>query len=295
MTLAPRTLVQAFALALVLAPLTASAGELSKEQCLDAHSQGQDAKAQNKLTLARKLFMTCAQQACPTLVQGDCARFANDLTQLQPSVTFVARDGNGADLPDTTVYVDDALVVTRLDGNLHDVDPGKHTVRFQNGSKEQVLTIVIGPGEKGRALVATFGGGAVPSPATAAASSGAKAPTKPTSVTKHPGLAKPLIYTGVVLAVGGAALATVGMLRVPGNCTLATHQCAAPPGDPSLGTAAGAIKTFNIGLAVGVVGVAAIAGGLTWYIKGAHVEKEKLAVSPWMLSSGGGVAVGGAF
>jgi hypothetical protein len=287
----------ALALALVCVPLAASAGELTKEQCLDAHSQGQDAKVQNKLTLARKLFMTCAQQACPALVQGDCARFANDLQQQQPSVTFVARDSNGTDLPDTTVYVDDALVVTRLDGNLHDIDPGKHVVKFQNGSKEQVLTIVIGNGEKSRALVATFAapGSGVPSPGAAAASTVAKTPTKPVATTKHPGGAKPLIYGGIGLMLGGAALASVGILRVPGNCALSTHQCAAPPGDPTLGTASGAIKLFDAGVAIGAVGVAAIAGGITWYIKGARVEKERLAVQPWMVSSGGGVALGGAW
>jgi hypothetical protein len=285
-------LAHALAAVVVCIPLAASAGELTKEQCLDAHSQGQDAKQQNKLTLARKLFMTCAQASCPSLVQGDCARFANDLQQLQPSVSFAARDGNGADLPDTTVYVDDALVVTRLDGSLHDLDPGKHVVKFQNGSKEQVLTIVLGSGEKGRALVATFGAPAavVPTPAAAATSVVAR---EPRTVITRPALAKPLAYTGVVLAAGGGALAIVGVLRVPGNCSLSTHQCAAPPGDPTLKNAASAIKLVDIGIATGVVGIAAIASGITWYVRGKHVDKERIAVTPWLGAAGGGIALSG--
>src|ERR1700688_4967853 len=110
MTLARHVL--AVATALACTGSRARAGELTKEECLDAHSRGQDAKEQNKLSLARKLFLSCAQPACPSLVQGDCARFADDLSRVQPSVSFVARDSAGADLPDTTVYVDDMLVAT---------------------------------------------------------------------------------------------------------------------------------------------------------------------------------------
>ena len=133
------------------------AGDLSKEECLDAHSNGQDAKEQGKISLARKLFLTCAQSSCPSLVQGDCARFADDLSRMQPTISFAARDSAGADLPDTTVYIDDVLVVTRLDdGKPHDVDPGKHVMKFTNGGHDQVVTVVIGAGEKGRTVVGTF-------------------------------------------------------------------------------------------------------------------------------------------
>src|SRR3569833_3554971 len=96
-------------------PAMASAGELTKEECVDAHGKGQDAKDQGKLTLARKLFLACAQPSCPTLVSNDCARVADDLTRQQPSVSLAARDGQGAALPDATVYIDAVLVANRLD------------------------------------------------------------------------------------------------------------------------------------------------------------------------------------
>lgn len=271
----------------------AFAGELSKEQCVAAHSEGQDAKAQNRLSLARKLFMTCAQQGCPALVQGDCARFANELSQLQPSISLIARDGSGGDLPDTTVYIDDALVVTRLDGNLHDVDPGKHVIKFQNGNKEQVQTIVIGSGEKGRAIVATFGSPTLPSPRNAAAAASTDGGS-PAPRTTHARLAKPLIYGGAVLAAGGTALAVVGFLRIPAGCSLSTHQCAAPPHDPALDDAGKAIRLANYGLAIGVVGLAAAATGVVWYYRSAKSDKEHLAVAPWVGASAGGFAVSGA-
>src|SRR5678815_1525665 len=113
------------ACALVCVPIVAVA-DPSKEECVDAHSRGQDAREQGKISLARKLFLTCAQNGCPAAVQGDCSRFADDHTSMQPTVVFVARDGNGNDLPATTVYNDGALIVTTLDGKPHDIDPGNH-------------------------------------------------------------------------------------------------------------------------------------------------------------------------
>ena len=76
-----RAATAAAVLGCLLASSLASA-EPSREACLDSHSRGQDAKEQGKLSLARKLFLTCAQASCPALVQGDCARFVDDLGRL---------------------------------------------------------------------------------------------------------------------------------------------------------------------------------------------------------------------
>src|SRR5512143_3357053 len=184
-------LVIAVVLAIATVSATASAGDLTKEECLDAHSRGQDAKEQGKLSLARKLFLTCAQTSCPTLVQGDCARFADDLGRMQPTISFAARDANGADLPDTSVYVDGELVVTRIDGEPHDVDPGNHVVKFTNGGKDQVVTVVVGSGEKGRTVVGTFEGPDAPKPVPGHVSKAA--PAKPAAHTTHAPAAKYLL------------------------------------------------------------------------------------------------------
>jgi hypothetical protein len=286
----------ATAIATLSAVPVAAAGDLTKEECVDAHSRGQDAKDQNKISLARKLFLTCAQPSCPSLVQGDCARFADDLGRQQPSLSFAARDGNGADLPDTTVYVDDVLIVTRLDdGRPHDVDPGKHTVRFQNGGKEQTVTLVVGTGEKGRTVVGTFG---TPT-ATALPTSGS--PTEPVRarklepVTRHPGGAKAVMGLGAVMVVGGAALGIWGVTKVPAACSTSNNQCAAPPGDKVFTDAASAVKMTNIGIAVGSVGLAAFVGGMVWYFKGAHTESpdQGVAIVPWIDPTGGGFTVSG--
>ncbi|HEU0034237.1 MAG TPA: hypothetical protein VFQ53_26615 [Kofleriaceae bacterium] len=266
----------------------AFADEISKEVCLDSHSRGQDARDQNKLSLARKLFLTCAQPSCPTLVQGDCARFADDLARQQPTLSFAARDGSGADLPDTSVYVDDLLVSTRLDdGKSHDLDPGKHAIRFVHAGKEQVIDIVVGSGEKGRTISATFGDGGD------RASQAANATAKPRI--QRPLGAKVLLGAGTGMLVGGAALGVIGVLQVPSNCSIGTNRCIAEPGDPSLHDASKAMQLTNIGWIVGGVGAAAIVGGVVWYYKGGKppTERKQTAISPWLAPSGVGVALSG--
>jgi len=281
-----------FAIVSVLWVATASA-DVSKEECVDAHGRGQDARDQNKLSLARKLFLSCAQSACPALVQGDCARFADDLARQQPTVSFVARDASGADLPDTTVYVDDLLVVTRLDdGKPHDADPGKHVVKFQNNGREQVQTIVLNNGEKGRTIVATFpAAGTVATPVTVGGSSPMPRAEPQAS---HPAGAKVLLVGGVIALAAGATLSTYSLLTLPDQCSLGDHTCTGTPGSAPYDDASTSVKRANIGFIVGGVGLVAIVGGLVWYVKGEKTEREPGTIAmPWVTSESAGFAVSG--
>jgi hypothetical protein len=282
-------------LAVLMSSGIAFADAPSKEVCVESHSKGQDAKEQGKLSLARKYFLTCAQSACPALVQGDCARFADDLTRSQPTVAFVARDSNGVDLPDTTVYVDEMLVTTRLDdGKQYDIDPGKHSVKFMHGSKDQVVTIVINAVEKGRAVNGVFQG---PAPAAPLANT-TTAPTKsaePVEKTVRPSGAKVLIFGGAAMTVVGVGLGVWGLTRLPDNCDLGSHQCAAPPGDPVFDDAKSATLMTNVGFIAGGVGLAATIGGLVWYFQGSKTTREApdRVVTPWITGDGGGLAISG--
>ena len=291
-----RLLIIAFA----VAGLASNAyAQLSKEACVDAHSRGQDAREQGKLSLARKLFLTCAQNGCPAAVQGDCARFADDLTTLQPTIVFVARDGNGNDLPETTVYVDGALIVTTLDGKPHDIDPGNHVVKFSNGGKDEVVTVVIGSGEKGRTVSAKFGSATPTVPTTTGPATADTKPAKPPAPrTIHPKAAMPIAIGGAVLTAVGAGLFVWGRSEVPDQCDIGTHQCAAPPGDPVFKKASDAAGRSNMGIMIGGVGAAAVVGGIVWYFAGSKTEKEsssQQAIAPYVTGDGGGIAVMGRF
>jgi hypothetical protein len=287
------------AFAILASSSVAFADNLSKEACVDAHSRGQDARDQGKISLARKLFLTCAQSGCPAAVQGDCARFADDLQNLQPTVNFVARDSNGNDLPNTSVYVDGMLVATAIDGKPVDIDPGNHTVKFSNGGKDEVVTVVIGSGEKGRVVQGRFGSATSSmGPTPTAAFVDHSPPKKQGPKVTHPKGSMAVAITGGVIAAAGAGLAFYGKTQIPAQCTLSSHECAAPPGDPVFDDAASATSTMNLGIAAAGVGVATLAGGLVWYFAGAKTEKEsstQQAIAPWVNGSGGGVAVLGRF
>lgn len=272
---------------------SAASADPSKAECIDAHSRGQDARDQGKLTLARKLFLTCAQSSCPQLVVNDCARWTDEVARLQPTVTFAARDTTGTDLPDTTLYIDGVLVTPRLDdGRPRDIDPGKHTVRFSHQGRDQTLAIVVGSGERGRSVVASFPKLGAPQPAAASAPV-AQTEVPPPRVSRPTG-AVVLMIGGAALAVGGAAFGAYEVAQVPSNCSYIDRECAATPGDPVFGQAKRAVQLANVGWAIAGVGLAAGVGGAIWYFVGGHrSQREHVALAPWMTAGAGGLSLSG--
>jgi hypothetical protein len=260
----------------------------SKEECLDAHGRGQDLRDGGHLTSARQTFLSCAQSSCPALIQADCARFSDEIDRLVPTVSFAARDPGGADLPDTTVFVDDQQVTVRLDdGKSYDLDPGKHSVRFVHDGRESVVTIVLNQGEKGRSVVATFAGAVAPDRSM---------PAIPAVVqSKRSGAPLVVAGFGAGAAIAGAVLLTMGVKEVPSNCSIGSRQCVAPPGDPSIDRAHRAIALADLGFGVGAGGAAVLLGGVVWYLlepTHPHVEQERGArVIPWFGDRSGGLSV----
>ncbi len=292
MTIPPCRASRLVALVPLFAVALAHAEPPSKEECVAAHSRGQDERSAGHLALARQQFLRCAQGACPRVVQEDCARFADDLARTLPSLTFAARDDAGADLPDTRVFVDDRLVAERLDdGAAHDVDPGRHVIRFVHDGRARELTVVVAMGEQARAVVARFDAPPAPAPApTATAPALRPAPPAPPSSPRRvrPGGARLVIGAGTVLMLGGAAQAWYELGQQPPGCSLDRHTCAAPPGDPVFDRASAAVRWFDVGVGVGVVGAVAAVAGVAWYVGGARTERPRVAIAPWL----GGDAVG---
>jgi hypothetical protein len=237
----------------------------TKEECLREHSAGQDEREAGRLVEARDSFATCSNPACPALVQSDCANYGEQLAQLVPSVSFAARDAQANDLPDTAVYIDDQLVAGRLDhGQSYELNPGRHRVRFEHAGRIVELRIVINQGEKGRTLIASF----ADEPKVAPPRGRATTPDLQLKPAKPSRSSTPLwlAATGGALAVGGGVLAGVGLSRIPDNCSLSTHQCAAPPGDPAFSDARTGVTLANVGMAAGATGVVLAVTSLIWYL-----------------------------
>jgi hypothetical protein len=258
----------------------------SKEECLDAHSRGQDLRDAGHLTSARQAFLSCAQTSCPALIQGDCARFSEELDRLVPSVSFAARDPSGADLPDTAVYVDDQPVATRLaDGKSYELDPGKHLVRFIHDGRDTTVTVVLTEGDKGRSVLATFAD---------AASAAHAMPALPAPVVQRRRPSGPLFVAGLGAAalVTGGVLTFVGLHRVPSDCSVSSRECVAPPGDPSFDQAHSGITLANYGLGAAIGGAAVLLGGTFWYfMQPLRPSRELASVVPWVGDRAGGVGI----
>jgi hypothetical protein len=270
-----------------------------KEACVESHSRGQDMREKGQLMNAHHAFVACAQSGCPSLIQGDCARFAEEVDRLLPTVSFGARDSHAADLPTATVYVDETLVATRLDdGKSYSFDPGKHSVKFVHDGKETTLKVILNQGEKGRTIVATF-----TDPRAGTSTSESNEP-KPAPEPKRS--AVPLVVAGI----GGAALVTggvlfgMGLLKVPSNCSMSARDCAAPPGDSSLSDAQSSVSLMNVGLGVGAAGTAVLVGGLVWYFTrpalptgetAGRTARVRPLVTPFVGRESAGLSVLGSF
>ena len=267
----------------------------AKDECVDAHGRGQDARGKGQLTRARQLFLACAQSSCPSLIQGDCARFGEDIERLLPTVSFVARDSRSVDLPNTSVYVDDVLLTSRLDdGRIFEVDPGKHVIRFAHDGKETTLKVVLNQGEKGRVLAASFASASTPAPPTTATSTSTS-----TSTTPAPPAPSRSIFPLVVAGFGGAALVTGGVLfalginKVPANCSVASKDCAAPPGDAAFNDAHNGMSMANVGAGVAIGGAVVLLTGLVLYLTSRPTATTTTGqlVQPWATRGASGLAV----
>ena len=280
----------AVAILVSLPPSVSSA--TAKDECVDAHGRGQDARGKGQLTRARQLFLACAQSSCPNLIQGDCARFGEDIERLLPTVSFVARDSRSVDLPNTSVYVDDVLLTSRLDdGRIFEADPGKHVIRFVHEGKETTLKVVLNQGEKGRVLSATFANANTPTPPTTATTTTATTPAPPAPSRS----AFPLVvagFGGAALVTGGVLLA-LGLNKVPASCSVANKDCAAPPGDAAFNDAHNGMSMANVGAGVAIGGAVVMLTGLVLYLTSRPTAPTTTGqlVQPWVARGASGLAV----
>ncbi|MFT3770675.1 MAG: hypothetical protein QM820_35060 [Minicystis sp.] len=293
-----RSIARASALAAIISTFAgpALAAPPTKEECVDAHGKGQDAREAGQLVRAGKLFLTCAQSACPDLVRGDCARFADEMERMQPTLTFAARDASGRDLTDTAVYVDGTQVTSQLgDGKAYDVDPGRHEVRFVRNGEEAVVNLVVSQGEKGRAVVGSFASGAAAASRSAPAIAPATAtPPADAAEPKRPGGPLALTGLGAAAVVAGGVLLGVGFAKMPASCNLSAHTCAAPPSDPAFGKASSSVTLMNAGAIVGGAGAIVLGGSLIWYFaQPLRPARAATAIAPWIGPQGAGISISG--
>jgi hypothetical protein len=126
--------------------------------CVDAHLDSQKLRETGKLVEARARLVTCAADACPTIVRRDCGSWLDEVDRMIPTVVFIAKDGAGNDLSAVRVRVDGVLLTERLDGPAVRVDPGEHVFEFNAADRTPLSKkLVVREGVKDRQEVIVFG------------------------------------------------------------------------------------------------------------------------------------------
>ena len=137
--------------------LTASsaARAASTEACLAAYERSQELRLNGKFEASREQLSQCVDESCPGLVRKDCSQWLGELDAAMPTIIFNARDAEGKDLVSARVRVDGNVMLEKLDGKPHPIDPGVHVFRYDlEGFEPSEETVVIQEAEKNRVLLA---------------------------------------------------------------------------------------------------------------------------------------------
>jgi hypothetical protein len=210
--------------ALLLLPGSAAAqgdAEAEAQVCADAYHKTQELRIEGKLRAARDQAATCAKSSCPTAVRDGCAKWLPELRDAIPTIVISARDGDGKDVTDVKVFVDEELIAESLTGFPIELDPGRHALRLEREGEPPVNeSIVVTEGAKNRPVDVTIGAPSTP----------LTTPDDTTPSEHDDGLPPgPFILGGLGIAALGAfaGLAIVGTQEVDdmrGTCGL-THSC----------------------------------------------------------------------
>jgi hypothetical protein len=231
------------------APATDAVVE-GKKACVAQHEQAQILRRDSKLVAARAALVSCAQEACPSVVRTDCVQWLGNVTDGIPSVVLTARSAAG-DEPGVRAYSDGALIAPHLDGHAIELDPGLHTFRFESPTGESVeQQVLLVEGEKNRIVEATFAA-LPPAPRPIVR----ELPTVVTRPTYRPVPLLAYVLAGATLA-GAGVFAGFGIWGQNERKTLETN-CEPVCAQSDVDSVRTKFIIADVGLAVGVLGAAA--------------------------------------
>lgn len=118
------------------------------ETCANAYEQGQQLLRQGALLRSRADLRLC-QSSCPTSLVQDCSTWLTVVEQQVPSLQVTVLEGDGKKVAKVRVLVDGVLSVEELTDAQIEVDPGKHTLRFEDQAGRHVeAQVELVTGEK---------------------------------------------------------------------------------------------------------------------------------------------------
>ncbi len=139
-----------------LAPSPASAQETTKSMCVDSHLKAQSQRLEGRLVESQESLRTCANAACPEIVQRDCVRWLEELQGQVPTVIFAAHDGEGA-VREVKVTHGGRVLATALDGIAIEIDPGTYEFLFEmSDGRRRSQRVLVRQGDRNRIIAADF-------------------------------------------------------------------------------------------------------------------------------------------
>jgi len=250
--------------------LVTSAWAVDKAACVAAAQEGQELRDAKRFGDAREKLLVCAQAGCPDVVRNDCTGWLSDVEAKRSSLVFTAKDAAGNDLSEVRVTANGKPLLEKLDGSSVFVDPGECTLVFESGGKQTEKKIVVAEGQKARAVDVVIGGERMSEPPTTAdmeagpyvapivlVSIGAAGliafavlqgvaqseyadieqgcgATRSCNDDEVSGTETKFIASGVMLGVGGAAVATAAILWI-------VDAASAPDSGPQKASVSGAV------------------------------------------------------
>ena len=293
------------ALSLAAAPARA---DLTKEECIDANSKGQDLLHDGKATAARVQLQSCAVLSCPPMIRDDCTKRLGELDKLQPAIVFEARDASDNELSAVKVTMDGAPLADKLDGTPLRADPGEHVFVFTaDGYPSVTKHLVLAERDQKRRERIVMGPALASAP-VAPAMTPAVAPTP--SSTESPSLASPATGMSTLrvagLLTGGVGVAGVAVGSVFGLMTGAAwdrqkSDCG-PTNCPHHAQAISDHSTVStdstISTAAFVAGGLLLAAGAVMFFTGSDSAESAttgLVVTPGISPRGGAASLRGTF
>ncbi len=286
---------------LLLSPSTARA-DMTKVQCIDANTKGQDLRRDGRFSAAREQLRICATPSCPAILSDDCAKRLDELDREQPTIIFDAKDGSGRDLSLVNVTVDGAPLAEKLEGTALPVDPGEHVFVFTEPDQAPVTkTFVLKEGDKERRERVVVGPALMPA-ATSPTSAGSSS-SPPTESRGGIGTQKTLgLVAGGVGVVGVVLGAVFGAMTLSEasqqqkDCASATNclHYSQASSEHSAGATDRTISTVGF-----IAGGALIAGGAALFFTAGHPSEVPastgLQLVPGVGPGSAGILLKGAF
>lgn len=269
-------------LLLTASPLVARAEDVKRE-CVDASTVGQTSRDAGELLKAREQFLVCSREACPAVVRTSCSRWLAEVEDLTPSIVIRAADSASADITDGTATVDG--ISYPLDGKTIPLNPGKHVIVVESheGSRAE-KKVLLAAGEKSRLIELHLDSAKPPEPGR---TSGA---TESTATTAHSPSEAPRAEPGSSIPTGAwvlggvsvVAFGSFGFFGVSARSELDKLKKACSPSCTDKQTQTGRNDALVADVSLGV-GVAALAGAVTWALLARSGSRESASASRWSL------------